>query len=545
MNVRGGIVALLSVVLFDLLIGCPPAQAETYVGGPVQGAWTAAGNPYITTDSLIVESGTSLVIEPGVEIQFAARHALIVHGLLSATGAPGDSIRMSRRNVDEPWCGVRFFGAAEGCALRFCVITNTLVDGEASMDVSNGGGVYAEETELEITDCRFHDCRTEGYTGFQWWSGGGGVFMNGGSATIRDCRFTDCRGFASCTSGGGAIGAWNAELDVESCHITGCSAHGVGGGIGAGSSRVRIAHCIIMDCSGFHYGGAVGLRYGPWAQITDCLIAHNEAPDLYGGGISLREADSTTISYCTIAHNHVGPMPGYGSGGGLAVNGTGTELPIVTGCVFWGNTAMDQGPQIYPSYLPAVSYCDVEGDYVGDGNFDADPLFTQAGAGGERAYFLSCIDAGQSYDSPCIDAGPCSALEAGLADRTTRTDELPDEDTVDLGFHYPTLAQSVAELDPRTHPWMLSCQPNPMRGAAMIELQGPATGVDRPILRILDPTGRVQRRLAPATGADGRWQYRWDGRDGAGRRVAPGLYFVAPSADRIRAHQGGRVLVLE
>jgi len=112
------------------------------------------------------------------------------------------------------------------------------------------------------------------------------------------------------------------------------------------------------------------------------------------------------------------------------------EAPsIVSDCIFW-----DSGGEIWeeePGMLEVHNSC-IEGgwDGLGEGNFDADPLFV-TGALGE--YYLSQTAAGQPEDSPCVDAGSILAVEAGVADKTTRTDGSPDTGVVDIGYHYPTL----------------------------------------------------------------------------------------------------------
>ena len=44
--------------------------------------------------------------------------------------------------------------------------------------------------------------------------------------------------------------------------------------------------------------------------------------------------------------------------------------------------------------------------------------------------------AGQSSDSPCINAGNDTAANLGLDTKTTRTDGAVDTGTADLGYHY-------------------------------------------------------------------------------------------------------------
>ena len=50
---------------------------------------------------------------------------------------------------------------------------------------------------------------------------------------------------------------------------------------------------------------------------------------------------------------------------------------------------------------------------------------------------MSQTAAGQLGDSPCVDAGSASAADLGLDPFTTRTDQVTDAGTVDVGYHYP------------------------------------------------------------------------------------------------------------
>jgi hypothetical protein len=61
---------------------------------------------------------------------------------------------------------------------------------------------------------------------------------------------------------------------------------------------------------------------------------------------------------------------------------------------------------------------------------DANPLFV---TGPQGPYYLA-------YNSPCVDQGSTDAGKLGLYWRTTRQDALPDNGTVDIGYHYPIQA---------------------------------------------------------------------------------------------------------
>jgi len=88
---------------------------------------------------------------------------------------------------------------------------------------------------------------------------------------------------------------------------------------------------------------------------------------------------------------------------------------------------------------------DYDGLSPGTSSLNVDPLFVDPDgednilgeAGGEDDNFhLSQIEAGQSLQSPCVDAGSDTASNLNMDEKTTRTDSVTDSGTVDMGYHY-------------------------------------------------------------------------------------------------------------
>jgi hypothetical protein len=72
-------------------------------------------------------------------------------------------------------------------------------------------------------------------------------------------------------------------------------------------------------------------------------------------------------------------------------------------------------------------------------------------------------------------------------------------------------------------------RPNPARRGATLVYELPRAGWVQ--LRVYDVAGRRVRSLAAGARAAGRHRATWDGRDGAGRRVAAGIYLLQLEAD--------------
>ena len=88
-------------------------------------------------------------------------------------------------------------------------------------------------------------------------------------------------------------------------------------------------------------------------------------------------------------------------------------------------------------------------------------------------------------------------------------------------------AAAVGDLPRRPGGLAVEAVQNPLRGAGALRVAW--AGSDPVALSIVDARGRTVRRIQVA-GASGERQVVWDGRDQAGRPVAPGLYLVLARA---------------
>ncbi|MEW6382033.1 MAG: MopE-related protein [bacterium] len=164
-----------------------------------------------------------------------------------------------------------------------------------------------------------------------------------------------------------------------------------GGGIYCYISSPRIINCTITQNRASRSGGGI---YCTTASpiIANCVINGNTATRS-GGGIYCTASSSPTIVNCTLLENSSI------NGGGIYCD---SSLPSITNCIFWN----DVPNEIYheKDLDLSVTYSDIQGDYVGEGNIDADPLFVDRTAGNFHLQPTSpCIDAGTSMGAPSFD----------------------------------------------------------------------------------------------------------------------------------------------
>ena len=341
--------------------------------------------------------------------------------------------------------------------------------------VGAGGGIYALDSNLTVEGCSI--TQNEGV--------GGGIFISGGSdaqsACIRNCTISGNRALSDESNwrlyGGGGITIREVRLDVSilDCRISGNYARENGGAVyvfqGGKQGNITIDSCIIENNRAGEYGGGVyGSGYGT-RTVKNCVFRSNRCEDdgtwqhYDGGSICVgSSAETFYIENCLITDSSARQGGGImckadsvisnvtldlnsntAGGGGFDIRITSGGSVTVRDCILWGHSGVE--PEIYVYYgVLTIGYTDIQngwyadeesgGEVVVDGPIllGQDPCFV---AGPLHDYYLSQTAAGQEVNSPCWDAGSDTAVNLGLDELTTRTDNVPDQNTVDIGFHAP------------------------------------------------------------------------------------------------------------
>jgi hypothetical protein len=189
-------------------------------------------------------------------------------------------------------------------------------------------------------------------------------------------------------------GVEGADCILAGFTITGGNAD-LGGGIACvNGSSPTLRHCVITANSAGRAGGGMYVAGGS-PSVENCILSMNDATFM-GGGISCENSE-TTLKNCVLYGN-----TGVLGAGVSAVDGT----PVLVNCILYDNIP----DQMFGS--ATVSYCNVEGGFDGEGNFDVDPLLVDPASGdyhlksqaGRWDPVGECWIADDTT-SACIDAG--------------------------------------------------------------------------------------------------------------------------------------------
>ncbi|MEW6103971.1 MAG: right-handed parallel beta-helix repeat-containing protein [bacterium] len=308
---------------------------DTYVSGDVSGNWDLAGSPYVVTDSVIIASTATLIIEPNVVVKFAANGSLTCYGTLSAVGTLTGTITFTASQTTPSagfWQSIRFSGSNAKGTISYCdigyaksaiylenasgiVITyNYIHDNKGDDGGFPGGigcGIYLLNSNNNIIGTNTIKSNKGGEGGRLWYRSGGsggigtGIYLYnstsntilnntisnniGGKGGTGGCYF-DPDGYYEDSGGSGGIGTGiylsNSTLNIISNNTISNNNGGQGGAGGGGSGS----------------GGSGGVGYGIYIEsnsfnntITTSNTYNNESIFYYynQSGITIENQNLT------------------------------------------------------------------------------------------------------------------------------------------------------------------------------------------------------------------------------------------------------------
>jgi parallel beta-helix repeat protein len=355
-------------------IGVQEIRIAQGVYRPDQGSGNIPGNRTATfqlINGVVIKGGFAGVSEVDPDIRDVEIYETILSGDLADNDFDvNDPVVLSYEptRIDNSYHVVTCSGT-DGTAVLDGV---TISGGNATSLLEYGGGMYNIAGSPTISNCTFIR---------NWAWHGGGMHNSNSSPTLTNCTFSLNSGFR-----GGGMYNFDSHPNLTNCLFTHNSTTippGViversvdsGGGMYNNHSNPTLANCTISGNSS-RYGGGI-YNYDSHLILTNCTLAGNSA---YEGQAMYNRESSLSISNCIL----------WNGGNEISYNNASTVT---------------------------ITYSNIQGGFPGEGNIDADPLFTDPDNGD---YHLKS-QAGrwdpnsQSWmvdqvTSPCIDAGDPNML---------------------------------------------------------------------------------------------------------------------------------------
>jgi len=242
-----------------------------------------------------------------------------------------------------------------------------------------GGGIFCDKSTPVISGNVISENTAQ--------SRGGGLYLREATPTITD-NFIERNTVPGIGGHGAGICCWESSPTI--------------------SNNIIHGNCCLQPGS---EGGGIYCAWYGYPTITNNTITANSA--IWNGGGIYLNFSRPTLRNNTICYNSAGQ-----DGGGIYCMQTPmSPWPLeIANTIFWGNTAIEDGPEMYINYDTELSihHSDVQGGqssiFVGSsctftwggGMIDADPLFAD----------LDGDDFHLTWNSPCRNAGINSAVTA-------------------------------------------------------------------------------------------------------------------------------------
>jgi hypothetical protein len=430
------------LLLLLFLTAAFAANSQTIIpGGNVYGTWSLEGSPYLVQGHIIVPDDSTLIIKPGVTVQFQDHYKFFCNGRIIAIGTAIDSIKFTAST----WWGFRFDGTPitnDTSFFKYCDIQHGDANANSGNDSKGGAFFFNNFSKCVINHCYIANNIAR--------MGGGAIYCISSSPMIVNSTFfnhtsynggdgIDCVQNSSPIITNNTIDRTgitfeNSFLTITGNTITNSSSQG---GIISFSATSIIKNNIIQFNSNTNGAGGGGiLLYDGSSVISNNIISNNNT-GYPGGGISCVNTNSTIISNNLIYQNSTGDEVAYTGNGGAGIfcsnsspmivsnticdnhsitDGGGLHCknnsnPFVQNTILYGNSASSgTGNEVYLSDNqsdPSFSYCNIMGGisafntngnpYTGSftNNLNSDPLFVNSLIGN---YALQPA-------SPCINTG--------------------------------------------------------------------------------------------------------------------------------------------
>jgi hypothetical protein len=477
-------ISFIFTVVISLML--PLAGRAIEVSGDQWGTWTKGSTPYNVVGEVHVPQDSTLVIEPGVIVNFQGHYKLIVDSLatLRAIGTVTDSIYFTTQDTATGWHGIRFLYASDNSQISYSHLEYGKAIGTPEEN-QYGGALYCYNSSPTITHNAIRNNTA--------YRAEGGIACHNHSGIIEYNDIFDNVTTSTSGSGGGIYSS--GDIDAEGPQIknnTICRNRSRNGaGIYCFRSTLIEGNIINDNSSGFDCTGVgIHIAYKD-VVIKNNSICYNEGGyGGYGGGIYVTQYGATItgniICGNSAGHGYDGSLGGGIYGGSLIL----TNNTIADNDAWWGRAVRIFGistisnsiimGSIYPSTAPEdtliIQYSIHEGGWPGVGNLDEDPLFVDPRDGNYSLLPRSpCIDAGDPEMEVPENGG--DRIDMGALEFRQRFNGLLHfEGYPEFAYAGSAISWEVSLFNPTPYPQMID---------GWIDFSGPVSGVS---LKYLDRT---------------------------------------------------------
>ena len=495
------------------------------VSGNVSGTWEV--DTVNVIGDINISQGQSLLIQPGVLVQFQGSYNFEIKGSVKAIGAESLPIIFTVADTtgfridsipDGGWNGLRLSNVHPGVDSSLFTFCRFSYGKAVNADTlkNYGGAICIRKTnKVAISNCLFEN-------NFAFYNGGA-IYLEEANILIKDCEFTgnDAGRPVAPYGYGGAVSTDKGEPVIANNTFENNTSTGIGGALAVRFKDCPVHHNIFTG-NYSALGGAIGILHIPqcYHSLNNNLIVGNSCA-FFGGGVSNNNSSPTWINN-TIANN-----TSYSYGGGYYC--FDSISPKVYNTIIYGNTA-GVGSQVYlwGTYSQTDFYhCDIQGgpeEFEGSGsgtaftgayenNLDADPLFMMSEP---ELYALQ-------PESPCVNAGTADTTglmipELDLAGKTRFFNN-----RIDIGAYESQIITGINDGEVIFADAVLySPSPNPASVSTNISfylLQRCTVNI-----QILDLEGKPVKLFSSEILDEGLHQICWDLSDNSGQELAAGMY---------------------
>jgi len=341
------------VFLFAVFSG-GHALADTNVSGLIGSdtTWTKAGSPYIVVGSVLVNTGVTLTIEPGVSVKFNSLKVLLVDGTLIARGTSEEKVIFTSSAVlpaAGDWGYILFSNSStdatydeSGSYIDGSILEYAAVEYAGGASVSENGAVRMNQAHPFIHNCTISNNKASGIYAYYLSgtlkiadniisnnisaSSGGGVYVSGGVVVI---SYNTISNNTAGGGDGGGVATCNGTALISNNNINNNSSDD-GGGIYVCSANATVSNNIIQyNSASLGGGGGICVYSGSTATIFNNLISNNTASAANGSGNS-GGGIGVYRSIATISKNHITNNITAGDGGGISVYDSGSDATIIS-----------------------------------------------------------------------------------------------------------------------------------------------------------------------------------------------------------------------